>query len=686
MLAALAFAPLAIARTQAAAKPVSEVVDMLKEMQTTLEKEQKADEDMYAELRGWCKENNDVKSVEVSDGQARIQELTGLAAEANASAQSLATEMSALATEVSDATAALDAARVLHGNKVDTFNDNEKSLYKDIEAVEAASTAISGGVPALMQIPEGRLKEMSAKLQDAVTRRAQRLDNTLSVRDHERLEAFFQDPAGFVKGLSLMQAPIGGELAGMFEAMKDDFNVDLKAFQDEMAKEQSTYDELMASKKEEIKASEATKESKRQQRVEKRQSVMEMGPWAVDNSLAPLLRQFDHYITSTATAIGTSGDFLKLVEEKCGATDEEWTERTATRKEEIASVAKAIEVLTTEAAKTSFGKTYTNFLQKEVADERFRRASQALERAAAVRGDRRLSQLAKAAGVKGMEKVLKAIDGMKVALKKEQQDEVEQRDFCIKSFNENKVKTEKMKDLKGQHNAKLDMLADKLKTTAAAVSVAKGKIDAANKELEKAAKDHEDEVADFKTTLSDQNTTKVMLNEALDSLKAFYVEKPKAKKSLLQKPSEDTVPEGFKDYQKSSSGNAVTQLLQQVILDTKAMEAETTRAMKSSEKQFAKLTDATNADIAALNGELESLAKAKASAQEAVVAEKANLKGTKKELADLALDEAEGWRHSFGIRPTIEFALSRNAQAWNLRAGFRASKAQSLKLQHNFNP
>ncbi|CAE7904525.1 unnamed protein product [Symbiodinium necroappetens] len=254
MLAALAFAPLAIARTQAAAKPVSEVVDMLKEMQTTLEKEQKADEDMYAELRGWCKENNDVKSVEVSDGQARIQELTGLAAEANASAQSLATEMSALATEVSDATAALDAARVLHGNKVDTFNDNEKSLYKDIEAVEAASTAISGGVPALMQIPEGRLKEMSAKLQDAVTRRAQRLDNTLSVRDHERLEAFFQDPAGFVKGLSLMQAPIGGELAGMFEAMKDDFNVDLKALQDEMAKEQSTYDELMASKKEEIKA------------------------------------------------------------------------------------------------------------------------------------------------------------------------------------------------------------------------------------------------------------------------------------------------------------------------------------------------------------------------------------------------------------------------------------------------
>ncbi|CAE7554083.1 SLC4A8, partial [Symbiodinium pilosum] len=48
---------------------------------------------------------------------------------------------------------------------------------------------------------------------------------------------------------------------------------------------------------------------------------------------------------------------------------------------------------------------------------------------------------------------------------------------------------------------------------------------------------------------------------------------------------------------------------------------------------------ATNADIAALNGELDSLAKVKASSQEAVVSEKANLKGTKKELADLAVEE-----------------------------------------------
>ena len=40
----------------------------------------------------------------------------------------------------------------------------------------------------------------------------------------------------------------------MFEAMTDDFKVDLKSLQAEMAKEKQTYEELMAGKKEEIKA------------------------------------------------------------------------------------------------------------------------------------------------------------------------------------------------------------------------------------------------------------------------------------------------------------------------------------------------------------------------------------------------------------------------------------------------
>ena len=60
--------------------------------------------------------------------------------------------MTVLAREVKEATATLDQARVLHGNKallcayeahalceVETFNADERSLYKDIQAGNEAT-------------------------------------------------------------------------------------------------------------------------------------------------------------------------------------------------------------------------------------------------------------------------------------------------------------------------------------------------------------------------------------------------------------------------------------------------------------------------------------------------------------------------------------------------------------------
>ena len=54
MLALLALLPLSVARSLSE-RPVSKVVTMLKEMQETLLKEQKEDEEVYDELQGWCK-------------------------------------------------------------------------------------------------------------------------------------------------------------------------------------------------------------------------------------------------------------------------------------------------------------------------------------------------------------------------------------------------------------------------------------------------------------------------------------------------------------------------------------------------------------------------------------------------------------------------------------------------------
>eukprot|EP00434_Breviolum_minutum_P038867 symbB.v1.2.034486.t1/scaffold4460.1/size39461/5 len=70
------------------------------------------------------------------------------------------------------------------------------------------------------------------------------------------------------------------------------------------------------------------------------------------------------------------------------------------------------------------------------------------------------------------------------------------------------------------------------------------------------------------------------------------------------------------------------------------MEAETTRAQATAVKDHTKLTEATNKDIEALGGELESQQATKANAMEAMSMTKSDLTGAKKELADLAVEEA----------------------------------------------
>eukprot|EP00440_Ansanella_granifera_P006202 gb/GFBE01006726.1/.p1 GENE.gb/GFBE01006726.1/~~gb/GFBE01006726.1/.p1 ORF type:complete len:680 (+),score=331.38 gb/GFBE01006726.1/:1-2040(+) len=610
---------------EAKARPVTKVVNMLQDMQENLEKEKKEDEDMYEDIQCWCKDNKAGKATEVKDAEAKIAQLQSSADELNASAESLATEMAGLAKEVKEATATLDKARVMYGNEVEKFNADEKSLYKDIEAVESAETVLGGGEGALMQMPEGRLQEVAAAVQDAVNRRATLLDNTLSFRDRDNLDAFFKDPVAFVKNPALLQTdePIGGELSGMFKAMEEDFKVDLKTVQDEMAKSKQTYEELMATKKEEIKAGEANIESKRQQRVEKRQNMIEM----------------THEIKDMKKSIASATEFLALVEEKCGTSDEEWVSRQKKRQEEIEGVAKAIEVLDGEEAHATFSRTYS-FIQEATADNRLKRASAVLQQAARSQGDARLQALAATAEVKGMEKVIAAIDEMKEAMKKEQQDEVAQKDFCTASFNDVEAKKAEVAATKEKHSAQLAKLETKLNTVAGDISEVKGKITTAQKDLQAETDDHQKELKDFEVTLADQKSTQKLLKKAMESLKKVYMEKPAGTFVQVAGP-DDKAPEGFKEYKQSGQGNAVLTLMQTVISDTQAMQKETERAKTDATKDYDKLAAATNKDISTMSKELDNRESVKAKAMSDLSAAKVDLKGSDKQLVDLAKEEAD---------------------------------------------
>lgn len=606
-------------------RPVSKVVNMLKSMQETLETEKAADEDMYEDLSCWCKENKQGKSTEVKDAEAAIGRLSSEVDELSASTQSLATEMEALAVEVKKATATLDQARIIHGNKMDELNSQESELNAEITAVSSAATAFSGsGATSLAQMPEGRLQKIAAAVQAAVEKRGSLLDNTLSFRDREKLDGFFKDPVKVAKETSLLQkrGDDEGELVGMFKAMESDFTKDLEEVTKQLAREKGSYEELMQSKKEEIEAGENSIESKRMQRVEKRQDMIEK----------------KHEMEAKQKSIASAQEFLALVEEKCSVTDTEWVERQKTRQAEIDSVSEAINVLDGEDAHALFSKTYS-FLQEDSMDQRLKKASSVIARAGMSHSDHRLIALVASAEIKGMEKVKAAIDEMKKALKKEQQDEVEKKDFCVGGFNDVAAKKAGVESEKSSHTGEVDKLEIKLTDISRDVSETNGKIEAAQKDLKTETADHKKELSDFDKTLADQKASQVVLKQALAKLKEFYETKP----ALVQQQATQTpegVPAGFSDYKTSGNGLKVLQILQDVILETQAMEKETSRAKDVAVKDYGKLVAASEKDIGALQKELNNLGMIKARTKSDLLATKKSLKGDEKDLVDIATETA----------------------------------------------
>lgn len=608
-------------------RPVSKVVKMLKSMQETLETEKAADEEMYEDLNCWCKENKQGKSEEVKQSKSAIARLGSEIKEINASAQRLAAEMEPLAEEVKKATGTLDQARIIHGNKMDDLQTQQSELNSDLTAVSSAATAIADASGTqLVQLPEGQLKEIAAAVQTAVNRKVGQLENTLSFRDREQLDAFFQNPRKFLKESSLLQKKgdvQDGELTGIFSAMKEDFQKDLESVTKQLAREKGGYEELMQSKKEEIKAGEANIESKRQQRVERRKLMIE--------------KKFE--MEGKQKSMDAAQEFLALVEEKCSITDNEWADRQKTRQAEIDSVTQAISILDDEESHELFSKTYS-FLQQDSVDHRLKKASGVIAKTGKSHLDSRLVVLATSAEIKGLEKVKKAIDELRDALKKEQQDEVKQKDFCVGAFAESDSKKQAAEAEKSEHSGEVDTLQMKLNDIASDVSDTKGKIDIAEKGLKTETEDHQKELKDFAATMADQKASKKVLMKALAKLKEFYETKP----ALFQAKAAQTpkgVPAGFSDYKTSSKGLGVLQLLQDVIANTKAMEQETAQAKADAEKDYKKLVAATKKDISALSMELDKLNMFKAQAKSDLLVAKKSLKGDAQELADIAAETAE---------------------------------------------
>merc|ERR1719210_1662562 len=271
---------------------------------------------------------------------------------------------------------------------------------------------------------------------------------------------------------------------------------------------------------------------------------------------------------------------------------------------------------------------------------------------------------------------------MVAQLLKEKEDEIKHKDFCVDELNSNQLQTEKKEREKEDLLAKIEELETSIKELTEAIEALKTEIADMQVQLKRAGEDREKENKEFQMTVADQRETQKLLKAALAVLQDFYGKKAKAA-ALLQKqePVGPPPPPGFEAYKKSSAAGGVMGMIQQIISDAKAMEAEAIRSEEDAQKAYEDFVKETNASTEAKSKAIVNKSEEKAKAETDLVAAKESKEAVMLELEQLSNYNAELHQScdfvmkNFEVRQTArdeEIEALRQAKAILSGANFQA--------------
>jgi len=148
--------------TDAKDTPVTRVVNLLKDMQTTLKKEMDEDAALYDKLACWCNTNENEKGNAISEQSAKVTELTSTIEALTAKSAELTATIKQLEEDTAAGKQALATATALREKEAITFRGQETESMANIKNLEAAITVLAkhhGG--ALPQMPGASQESVS---------------------------------------------------------------------------------------------------------------------------------------------------------------------------------------------------------------------------------------------------------------------------------------------------------------------------------------------------------------------------------------------------------------------------------------------------------------------------------------------------------------------------------------------
>jgi len=573
-------------------RPVTKVINMMKDMQTELAKENDSDQEVYDTTVCWCETNDKAKTKAISEGEARINSLQISIEDLTERSAHLNTEIKNLEIEVANNEKALETGTALRRKQLAEFNAEEKDMLQSISSMKGAVTALSKHHEdaAFLQASSGareKLMQLTAtSIQNELKTHHALLAEVITPHQRKTVAAFLQT-----------RQPQSGEIFGIINGMKDSFENNLSQSQAEETANDNAYEDMKKAKSEEIASGQTQLETKTQQLAD------------TDEKNA----RDQQELLDTQATLEQDTVFLANLKQECSSVDEEFAARRKSRTLEIQAVGKALGFLTSDEAHDLFTRTFNNFVQKEqrATDSKRRDAVYKILMSVAQKSaNPQLVILATRTRMAQFEVMKESLEKMIEPLIKEKEEEIAKRDFCIAELNTN----EKTTAGKGRDKADAEsavegsrMSIDELTREIAELTQT---VADAEMQFKRAGEDRENENHEFQITVADQRATQKLLYGALKALKGFYGADLLQTSSRSHTTASQTPPgAGFK---KTRSKGGILGVIQEVIDDAQKLEAEAIRDQEESQKAYEDFVKDTNDSYAIWHKALSNKKEAKA--------------------------------------------------------------------------
>merc|ERR1719428_305089 len=217
-------------------RPVTKVINLIKDMMAQLEKEAEEDEETYEKVACWCETNDKEKTAAIAEAEARITDLTSTIEELTATSARLNTEIKNLEAEIAKNQEALDKATAMRQKELAEFNEEEKDMLQSIGALKSAIVVLSKHHSSLAQVPSETLLNMAATIDHQFKKHKDVLNAVVTPTQRKAIAAFVQSPGDYFDAEPTFKqsyAPQSGQIFGILKQMKETFETNLSSSQKE---------------------------------------------------------------------------------------------------------------------------------------------------------------------------------------------------------------------------------------------------------------------------------------------------------------------------------------------------------------------------------------------------------------------------------------------------------------------